>query len=208
MANISLNKATRTCKVNTGWAPRIFSDRFENSDLMMCPTWNSRDLAGREVCADSFYTKREGCNTSLDRIDVENNLRPQYMEYITLDSCGISGDMYGDPSMSVGVTESYAQGANPAFWKSAIRKENWAPTVPDYQPYTGPYSETMQGCASLAQIPKYTGQFGQNNFRADIEPTCNSYAYEEAMAEMAQANRTAAMMNHGARYQGLRKMGV
>lgn len=211
MANISLNKATRTCKVNTGWAERIFSDRFENCDLLMCPTWNNTDLAGRQVCADSFYTKREGCNSSLDRINVENDLRPQYAEYITLDSCGISGDMYGGPDSYVGVTdqsstESYSKGSNPAFWKSAIR-ESWAPTVPDYKPYNSPYSDALQGCGSLNQIPKITGQFGQGNFRADIEPTCNNYAYEEAMADMAQSNREASMINHGARYQGLRNVG-
>jgi hypothetical protein len=194
MANISLNKATRTCKVNTGWADRIFSDRFQNSNLLMCPTWNSRDLAGRQVCADSFWTKREGCNSSLDRIDVENNLRPQYMEYITLDACGINGDMYGSPDSSVGVTE---QAANGNMWKSAIRssdmKENFV------------NDDAMAGCASLNQIPRYTGQFGQGNFRSEIEPTCPSYSYEMAMAEIAQANRQAAMMNHAGRYQDLRQ---
>ena len=213
MANISLNKATRTCKVNTGWAPRIFSDRFENSDLMMCPTWNSVDLAGRQVCADSFQTKRAGCNSSLDRINVENDLRPQYSEYITLDSCGISGDMYGKPDSYIGVTEDhgvkegYARGAAPAFWKAAIR-ESWAPTVPGYKPYNSPYADTQQGCASLNEIPKHTGQFGQGNFRSEIEPTCNSYSYEQAMSQIAESNRTAAMINHGARYQGLRNSGM
>ena len=90
----SLEGALRTCKVDTGWAARIQSDRFENPNLMVCPTWNGRDLAGRPVCADSFYTKRAGCNSALDRVDVENTLRPQYMEYINLDAAGFDANIY------------------------------------------------------------------------------------------------------------------
>lgn len=193
MANISLNKSTRTCKVNTGWADRIASDRFLNSDLMQCPVWSGRDLAGRSACADSFYTKRAGCNTSLDRINVENNLRPQYMEFITLDACGINGEMYGEQSENIGVTEGYARTSG----KMSSIRENYVP-----------YQDALDGCASLNQIPKYTGQFGQGNFRADIEPTCSQYSYEQAMAESAQANRSIQMVNAGARYQGLRRAGL
>ena len=39
--------ALRTCKVNTGWANRLESDRFQNPNLMVCPTWNGMDNAGR-----------------------------------------------------------------------------------------------------------------------------------------------------------------
>jgi len=56
---------------------------------MVCPVWNGRDLTGRQVCADSFYTKREGCNSAEDRVVVENAQRPQYMEYVNLDASGI-----------------------------------------------------------------------------------------------------------------------
>lgn len=92
MANpISLESSIRTCKVISGWAERIQSDRFQNSDLMQCPVWNGLDTAGRSVCPDSFYTKREGCNTPMDRVTVENDQRPKYFEYITLDAAGLSG---------------------------------------------------------------------------------------------------------------------
>jgi len=101
MSNISLEASLRTCKVNTGWASRIQSDRFENSNLMMCPVWNHRDLSGRVVCENSFYTKREGCNSALDRINVENMQRPQYMEYTTLDASGFQGDIYEDQRIAV-----------------------------------------------------------------------------------------------------------
>jgi hypothetical protein len=95
--SVSLESAIRTCKVNTGWASRISSDRFLNPNNMVCPVWNGVDSAGREVCPDSFYTKREGCNSAHDRVSVENDVsRPQYMSYITLSANGIRGNIYGD----------------------------------------------------------------------------------------------------------------
>ena len=96
--SISLESALRTCKVDTAWATRIESDRFLNPNNMVCPVWNGMDTSGREVCQDSFNTKRGGCNSATDRVEVENNVsRPQYMEYITLSANGISGNIYGMP---------------------------------------------------------------------------------------------------------------
>ena len=94
--SVSLESALRTCKVDTSLANRIESDRFLNPHNMVCPVWNGMDTSGRHVCPDSFYTKRAGCNSAKDRIDVENTVsRPQYMEYITLSPHGISGQLYG-----------------------------------------------------------------------------------------------------------------
>lgn len=94
---ISLQSALRTCKVDTGWANKIESDRFLNPDNMVCPIWNGIDTSGREVCPDSFVTKSAGCNSAEDRVVVENNVsRPQYMEYITLSANGIKGNIYGN----------------------------------------------------------------------------------------------------------------
>lgn len=87
--SVQLEGAIRTCKVDTAWANRLESDRFLNPELMVCPVWNGRDLTGRQVCADSFYTKRAGCNSAEDRVVVENAQRPQYMEYVNLDASGI-----------------------------------------------------------------------------------------------------------------------
>lgn len=91
MANISLLGSIRTCKVDSGWANKLESDRFLNPSLMVCPPWNGFDTAGRPSCWDSFRTKTAGCNSSADRILVENGLRPQYMEYVTLNASGIRG---------------------------------------------------------------------------------------------------------------------
>ena len=94
--SISLEASLRTCKVDTGWASKVQSDRFLNPSLMVCPTWNGYDSAGRPVAADSFMTKRAGCNSAMDRVSVENNVsRPQYIEYINLNAAGIDGDIYG-----------------------------------------------------------------------------------------------------------------
>lgn len=105
--SVSLEKAIRTCKVNTAWANRVESDRIFNPNNMMCPVWNGRDLAGREVCPDSFYTKRAGCNSAEDRVLVENNVsRPQYMEYITLSANGIRGNVYKPTAHGVSAVAS------------------------------------------------------------------------------------------------------
>jgi len=95
--SISLQSALRTCKVDTAYAIKIESDRFLNPNNMVCPIWNGMDTSGREVCPDSFMTKRAGCNSASDRVVVENNVsRPQYMEYINLSAGGISGNIYGN----------------------------------------------------------------------------------------------------------------
>ena len=97
MASISLEASLRTCKVDSGWANKVESDRFLNPNNMVCPIWNGVDTAGRPVCPDSFMTKRAGCNSATDRVVVENNVsRPQYMEYINLNANGVSGEIYGN----------------------------------------------------------------------------------------------------------------
>lgn len=96
MANISLESALRTCKVDTAYANKVQSDRFLNPNNMVCPVWNGRDITGRPVCPDSFVTKRAGCNSAEDRVVVENSQRPQYIEYINLSANGIGGHIYGN----------------------------------------------------------------------------------------------------------------
>ena len=96
MSSISLEAAIRTCKVDTAWANRVESDRFFNPNNMVCPVWNGFDTAGRRVCPDSFVTKTAGCNSAEDRVLVENDQRPQYMEYINLSANGFGADLYGN----------------------------------------------------------------------------------------------------------------
>ena len=89
MSFISLEGSIRTCKVDTAQASRMESDRFFNSNNMLCPPWKGVDTSGRSVCTDSFNTKTAGCNDAGDRISVENTLRPQYFEYLGLDASGV-----------------------------------------------------------------------------------------------------------------------
>ena len=96
---ISLLGSINVCKVNTGWADKIQSDRFENPNNMTCPLWNGQDSFGRFVHPDSFYTKNGGCNSADDRVAVENALRPQYIEYVALDAAGFRDISYaGQPN--------------------------------------------------------------------------------------------------------------
>ena len=93
---ISLEASTRTCKVDTASAARSESDRFLNPNNVVWPVWTGLDLSGRTVCADSFYTKRAGCNSAADRVLVENSLRPQYFDYINLSDVGLRGELYAN----------------------------------------------------------------------------------------------------------------
>lgn len=93
----SLTKSVRTCKVSTGDANRTESDRFLNPRNMVCPMPSGYDLLGRKVCPYSFDSKTAGCNSAMDRVTVENNLRPRYSEFITLDVAqGVGGDLYNN----------------------------------------------------------------------------------------------------------------
>ncbi len=84
-----LRGSINTNKTNVGDAERIISDRIQNPDEMTCPLWSGQDLAGRQACAASFLSKTAGCNSAEDRIFVENGLRPQYINYVTLSASGI-----------------------------------------------------------------------------------------------------------------------
>lgn len=96
--NVSLEAAIRTCKIDTAYADKVFSDRFLNPNNMVCPVWHGYDSTGRPACANSFNTKSGGCNSAQDRVFVENYQRPQYVEYVNLSSGGIEGSIYGPPS--------------------------------------------------------------------------------------------------------------
>lgn len=192
MSTISLEAAVRTCKVNTGWANRIQSDRFENSNLMMCPVWNERDLTGRKVCSDSFYTKREGCNSALDRINVENDQRPQYAEYITLDTAGYRASSMVADDQKPGV-ETYIHPSQ--------HKENYVMGAEK----TMAEQDATLAYSALDNVYNITGHWGYNNtFRDTIEPTCTIYPYEYAMASMAQSQRYAQGLAQGAQNQANR----
>ena len=89
--SIGLTSSILNTKVYVGNESRIQSNRIQDPASMMCPMWSGQDLAGRPVCSDSFYTKRAGCNSALDRIKVENDQRPKYANHVTISAAGIAG---------------------------------------------------------------------------------------------------------------------
>lgn len=97
--SLSLTKSITTCKVDTSQTNRIQSDRFLNPENMVCVPWNGSDLTGREICENSWNTKSAGCNSSRDRVDIENDLRPKYFEYVTYSAAGLNGDLYSNQAV-------------------------------------------------------------------------------------------------------------
>ena len=104
MSSLSLMKSISTCKVDTAQTNRIQSDRFLNPELMVCVNWNGMDNLGRPVNKDSWYTKTPGCNSATERVKVENDLRPKYFEYVTLDASGV--DLNYGPNTPFSVMKS------------------------------------------------------------------------------------------------------
>lgn len=116
--SISLLGSINVCKVNTGWANKIQSDRFENPSNLLCPLWNGQDNFGRFVHPDSFVTKNAGCNSADDRVAVENFLRPQYMEYVALDAAGFQAPLYNGQKP---VVEGFQNPNNNMFTSDAMQ---------------------------------------------------------------------------------------
>ena len=120
--SIGLTSSILGTKFIVGDEARLQTNRIQNPDAMMCPVWGGSDLAGRPVCEDSFYTKRGGCSSALDRIKVENFQRPSYSNFVTISAAGISGDEanYGTNLSTVdagvaGLQRSAVSARNPRF---------------------------------------------------------------------------------------------
>jgi hypothetical protein len=173
---LSLNASLKTCKVEQGYAPRIQSDRFENPELMVCPVWSGFDNTNRAVCMDSYYTKSPGCNSPLDRVDVENYLRPNYMEYINLDAMGFrQGDI--EMAKNSGGMSCRDPNTNMSCNASGIRTIN------------------------MDNLDKITGNFGMSPSGADLQFRCPNYT-----AEQAQKQRQMESLQHGMQAHNSRKM--
>ena len=124
--SISLLGSINVCKVNTGWADKIRSDReVLNPNNIMCPLWNGQDTYGRFVSPDSFMTKTGGCASAQDRVMVENYLRPDYMEYVALDAAGFKAPLYaGNPVQ--GFSEGYTQSNTRENYQSGGQRSQFA----------------------------------------------------------------------------------
>lgn len=172
MSSFSLEAAVRTCKVDTSWASRTQSDRFFNSNNMVCPVWNGMDSANRAACPDSFMTKTAGCNSAEDRVMVENDQRPQYMEYVNLNANGFGAPLYGDtmPWNNVG-----CQNAQLSAGRSG-----------EFYPGSGYGGFGHQYLATNA--PNQSGVSGK---------CCSAVPYKQAMAQVQQAEHFVQANTHG-----------
>jgi len=182
MSQISLTGSLRTCKVDQGWAPRIQSDRFENAELLVCPVWTGFDNTNRAVCIDSFYTKSPGCNSALDRVQVENYLRPQYMEYINLDAEGFKND--GDIISS---KEGYSNDKGSSSMSCDNSNTNMSC-----------YNSAIRN-VGLNQFNKITGNFNLSPSGGQVYPRCTTYPMNRAMRQenvVAQEHRNMESYQH------------
>ena len=186
--NISLESAIRTCKVDTAYANKVESDRFLNPQNMLCPLWNGLDTSGRRVCPDSFWTKNAGCNSAEDRVVVENNQRPQYMEYINLSANGIDGGIYGSLG---GSKENYG---NTMSWNEVGDTANVFNYPLNYDKCLNSNTPLKDGCYN--NVSNVTGNFGLQ-LSSDVYPACGYYPYAQAMAQEQQQLRQAGALNEG-----------
>jgi len=161
--SISLESAIRTCKVQTSNANKIESDRFLNPENMVCPIWGGVDTQGREVCPDSYYTKRAGCNSAEDRVVVENNQRPQYMEYINLSANGIDGSIYGN-SMIYANEGLRTKAVQNAYTKTGSFGESFGSNVVG-SCGVRPYKNAMQQMSNAARETQAVNESYFNNRR-------------------------------------------
>lgn len=184
--SLSLEAAIRTCKVDTGWANKVESDRFFNPSIMVCPIWSGVDTAGRRVAPDSFVTKSAGCNSAEDRVVVENAQRPQYMEYINLSANGIDGNIYGHLG---GSKEVYG---NTMAWNQVGATNDVFNVSKDAQSCQNKWNNAT--CSNNAN--NLTGNFGLQ-LSADVYPACGYYPYNQAMAQNQQALRKQQSLEEG-----------
>lgn len=185
MATFSLESAIRTCKVDTGYANKVESQRILDRNTMICPIWNGTDLTGRSVSRDSFYTKSAGCNSAEDRVYVENNLRPQYMEYINLSANGIQGSVYGDDG---GSAEMYE---NTMPWQISGARNDVFNVPSDKHKCSENFSTECYNNAN-----NVTGTFG-NQLSSSVYNGCGYYPYQTAMAQEQQQIREQQALNEG-----------
>lgn len=211
MSAISLNASLRTCKVDTGYANKVQSDRFLNPSLMLCPTWSGVDTTGRQICPDSYNTKNAGCNSAEDRIYVENSVsRPQYMEYINLSANGIQGNIYGNtmPWNEVGQTNQELKQINNVTGNFGLQFQ--ANTYPgcSYYPYEEGMRQEMNASNQQAQsanagsYPYFYEGFKNLNRNKALNAEAQFYADQAEQQRMQGAMNNMFQGNDYRQYSG------
>jgi hypothetical protein len=196
--SISLLGSINVCKVNTGWADKIQSDRFENPNNMTCPLWNGQDNFGRFVHPDSFVTKNAGCNSAEDRVAVENFLRPQYMEYVALDAAGFNAPLYaggGSNQLVEGFSNEFNNNfTTDAQWTRASNRDLYnmvGSAGYDYGKSNTPYDTGYRGVQGNGMGPGC----GRRNGPARIQENFSYPQVRENYQYPAQDDMAAQMQN-------------
>ena len=159
--SVTLTGAVQTCAVNTGYATKLWSDRYENPDNTLCPVWNGLDQYGRVVSFDSYNTKYAGCSSALDRVEVENVQRPRYFDFVALDASGyLNPSALGAPvSTKEGFQKATALERQQRVYQAHMRGGNvgiqYANTAAPYS--TGVCGVNGQKCASALSGYNYAG---------------------------------------------------
>jgi hypothetical protein len=99
--SLSLTSAVRVSKVNVGNAAEFHSMRLWDPSAQVCPARaNVSDSGVVGVPRDSIdtYGQFNGCYSPLDRMTVENSLRPRYSIFLNADAIDTPG--VGDEDLS------------------------------------------------------------------------------------------------------------
>ena len=176
--SISLESSVRGCKVNTAYADKMQSARFQDPNLLVCPMWKGRNSKGQKVCPDSFMTKSAGCNSAEDRVMVENDLRPRYAEYISLNAAGIE---LGYEGTNLHQRESDYVSADLANTLNYTGQFGYGSGNPAVSPSCGlsAYSETYptvsrEGFAQQSQQSR-EGQILKHGYTAQQSRSCSGF---------------------------------
>ena len=118
------------------WAPIFQSDRTLNPNNMVCPPWPGVDAYGRpssSISHNNALFGQAGCHNASERILVENQLRPQYVDNIQLNPGGIhmfcnsATEQSGVPNSALQFPKVAADYTlDPmSTWNSALRQVAW-----------------------------------------------------------------------------------
>ena len=91
----SLKKSLKVCRINAGEANRLESDRFQNSDNLLCPVWNGHDQVSSWKKKAKAVTPRPVSHTWSASCGTDHNkrrFRHSNIDVVANDYCRRSGN--------------------------------------------------------------------------------------------------------------------
>lgn len=182
MSYISFS-GVRTPKVDPGKGINLATDRVQNGNSNLCIRAQTQDDYGRAADDNSLYTLEQGCDTPLMRIDVENDLRPAYHQYLNTES--IEGDFGDDQNYAFMNFDNSSLNKNDAAGLPvdaqvaqlvgiAADQNPGGAMPPARQNYSGGRSKYRASYAGALPVPGPNAKFvWGNNQRASYNPLAN-----------------------------------